>query len=97
MIRRPPRSTLFPYTTLFRSEPHALEHTSKHSYAGTRPAWVKRISVLLPCVEISNTTFVFFHSVLSWVKLKWLSTTSQTTFLLGTISVTFIVQRCTSL
>src|SRR3712207_7765771 len=25
MIRRPPRSTLFPYTTLFRSEPAALE------------------------------------------------------------------------
>src|SRR5258708_26471097 len=24
MIRRPPRSTLFPYTTLFRSLPHAL-------------------------------------------------------------------------
>src|SRR5690349_22481347 len=24
MIRRPPRSTLFPYTTLFRSEPAAL-------------------------------------------------------------------------
>src|SRR2546422_2651906 len=23
MIRRPPRSTLFPYTTLFRSPPHA--------------------------------------------------------------------------
>src|SRR3712207_9513547 len=23
MIRRPPRSTLFPYTTLFRSHPHA--------------------------------------------------------------------------
>src|SRR3712207_8323012 len=28
MIRRPPRSTLFPYTTLFRSAvvPHAVEH-----------------------------------------------------------------------
>src|SRR3712207_7869246 len=29
MIRRPPRSTLFPYTTLFRSrvvEPHVLDH-----------------------------------------------------------------------
>src|SRR2546422_10327900 len=26
MIRRPPRSTLFPYTTLFRSELVALEH-----------------------------------------------------------------------
>src|SRR5438094_6751247 len=24
MIRRPPRSTLFPYTTLFRSEPRAF-------------------------------------------------------------------------
>src|SRR2546430_9106085 len=24
MIRRPPRSTLFPYTTLFRSPPHHL-------------------------------------------------------------------------
>src|SRR5258707_2797408 len=26
MIRRPPRSTLFPYTTLFRSHPHPSEH-----------------------------------------------------------------------
>src|SRR2546422_4485550 len=25
MIRRPPRSTLFPYTTLFRSQGHAAE------------------------------------------------------------------------
>src|SRR3712207_9064223 len=25
MIRRPPRSTLFPYTTLFRSADHAVE------------------------------------------------------------------------
>src|SRR2546429_7058195 len=26
MIRRPPRSTLFPYTTLFRSRCHPLSH-----------------------------------------------------------------------
>src|SRR3712207_8327887 len=26
MIRRPPRSTLFPYTTLFRSQPPAPRH-----------------------------------------------------------------------
>src|SRR3989449_2096518 len=26
MIRRPPRSTLFPYTTLFRSDPHGGLH-----------------------------------------------------------------------
>src|SRR5437763_11436550 len=28
MIRRPPRSTLFPYTTLFRSERHCRRHQS---------------------------------------------------------------------
>src|SRR2546430_5991590 len=27
MIRRPPRSTLFPYTTLFRSQDHDADHT----------------------------------------------------------------------
>src|SRR2546430_7068191 len=26
MIRRPPRSTLFPYTTLFRSDPAEMKH-----------------------------------------------------------------------
>src|SRR2546430_14143956 len=31
MIRRPPRSTLFPYTTLFRSHPHRMT-------CGTAPA-----------------------------------------------------------
>src|SRR2546422_7516731 len=30
MIRRPPRSTLFPYTTLFRSHPEALP-SERHS------------------------------------------------------------------
>src|SRR5258707_6162194 len=30
MIRRPPRSTLFPYTTLFRSELHTLLCKSDH-------------------------------------------------------------------
>src|SRR2546430_13624837 len=31
MIRRPPRSTLFPYTTLFRSHPHeAIGHLCLH-------------------------------------------------------------------
>src|SRR5690349_22953619 len=29
MIRRPPRSTLFPYTTLFRSPMNFEEHTAK--------------------------------------------------------------------
>src|SRR5258705_9061467 len=37
MIRRPPRSTLFPYTTLFRSEvlweDCAINHVDKHRYS----------------------------------------------------------------
>src|SRR5438445_3281255 len=35
MIRRPPRSTLFPYTTLFRSGIHAIGRLRDHS---PRPA-----------------------------------------------------------
>src|SRR3712207_8477073 len=30
MIRRPPRSTLFPYTTLFRSHPRADAQSGRH-------------------------------------------------------------------
>src|SRR5260370_15161187 len=31
MIRRPPRSTLFPYTTLFRSQPRTAARPEPHS------------------------------------------------------------------
>src|SRR2546430_3280758 len=34
MIRRPPRSTLFPYTTLFRSRRPALVHGTHHRLPG---------------------------------------------------------------
>src|SRR3712207_7281949 len=44
MIRRPPRSTLFPYTTLFRSEPPVdglflclVSNVSPWTYLGARP------------------------------------------------------------
>src|SRR3712207_8888939 len=38
MIRRPPRSTLFPYTTLFRSlVVHELVHSSIHPALGRHP------------------------------------------------------------
>src|SRR2546425_4944230 len=37
MIRRPPRSTLFPYTTLFRSDRgHGLEAHGEHEHASPR-------------------------------------------------------------
>src|SRR2546429_6787119 len=34
MIRRPPRSTLFPYTTLFRSPPRARSERVRHEAVG---------------------------------------------------------------
>src|SRR2546429_6600685 len=45
MIRRPPRSTLFPYTTLFRSSPAAVDvrrhcGTQDHAADSTAPAAV---------------------------------------------------------
>src|SRR2546426_5865393 len=49
MIRRPPRSTLFPYTTLFRSQEQGLDglevrHPS-HSPAGLTPnGWMPAFS-----------------------------------------------------
>src|SRR3712207_8892546 len=48
MIRRPPRSTLFPYTTLFRSQwvkvaaRHAAQSWGPQPHSGgRRPEWVK--------------------------------------------------------
>src|SRR6266571_1441583 len=38
MIRRPPRSTLFPYTTLFRSDRDSARRRGGHAPAGLRPA-----------------------------------------------------------
>src|SRR2546426_3578648 len=37
MIRRPPRSTLFPYTTLFRSQPGGLRETARRAAQLSRP------------------------------------------------------------
>src|SRR2546427_8698021 len=38
MIRRPPRSTLFPYTTLFRSRPRRAYDKGRAARQGVRPA-----------------------------------------------------------
>src|SRR3712207_8913002 len=36
MIRRPPRSTLFPYTTLFRSSPRPRSRATGHGHSAHR-------------------------------------------------------------
>src|SRR2546427_2336969 len=46
MIRRPPRSTLFPYTTLFRS--HAREHGVRRRHVAERRVEGGRVRVQAP-------------------------------------------------
>src|SRR5258708_26778839 len=53
MIRRPPRSTLFPYTTLFRSHDHvrpdsANDLVARHRPAGGRDQAAEHVEALRP-------------------------------------------------
>src|SRR3712207_8424470 len=49
MIRRPPRSTLFPYTTLFRSQSMSFKQSSGVLVRGARPSVLLRLGLpLLP-------------------------------------------------
>src|SRR3990167_5423056 len=66
MIRRPPRSTLFPYTTLFRSSP--VRCTSQISWRGLKPRSISaalkrpadRKSTRLNSRHSQNTYTLFF-------------------------------------
>src|SRR2546422_3103544 len=49
MIRRPPRSTLFPYTTLFRSHGGIDERHVAHPPEGLRPLDVDTVLLDRPC------------------------------------------------
>src|SRR5690348_17744516 len=56
MLRRPPRSTLFPYTTLFRSYRPALELITRHDInwtivAAATPAWAATVFPNLPAEQ----------------------------------------------
>src|SRR2546426_2737023 len=51
MIRRPPRSTLFPYTTLFRSAAFALRMISNRLCNGTR----SRAPIVIPSMAWART------------------------------------------
>src|ERR1043166_9215223 len=59
MIRRPPRSTLFPYTTLFRSQHVAVRRAHQHGALADREARLRGDPddgrfVLLPAVHMRD-------------------------------------------
>src|SRR2546430_15433950 len=49
MIRRPPRSTLFPYTTLFRSRPVLVHHPASSLWVPIKEAGVVRGALGISC------------------------------------------------
>src|SRR5688572_30896459 len=55
MIPRPPTSTLFPYTTLFRSPPAALSHTLEQA--------VRQLDPTVPLVRLREMEDVFTQSI----------------------------------
>src|SRR5215475_15528922 len=58
MIRRPPRSTLFPYTTLFRSPPHhSAADAANRAHPGPRGADRKSTRLNSSHVKISYAVF----------------------------------------
>src|SRR3712207_9555472 len=60
MIRRPPRSTLFPYTTLFRSVTKVEDNTTKH----------------LTVITLAMYQRITRNSLLIWIHgnpIKWLN------------------------
>src|ERR1039458_6563988 len=55
MIRRPPRSTLFPYTTLFRSGPGDRDRRAAHNHQCRDPAHGKAPCALMDRLDIDIT------------------------------------------
>src|SRR2546422_2098425 len=63
MIRRPPRSTLFPYTTLFRSR-HPLLLRLDHAVRARHQEVVRR--VLAPFLDRKSTRLNSSHGYISY-------------------------------
>src|SRR5436309_13077497 len=65
MIRRPPRSTLFPYTTLFRSMPRldsVTEHYARSALAGLLTPTV----IMTPLLDRKSTRLNSSHVKISY-------------------------------
>src|SRR2546430_13712041 len=67
MIRRPPRSTLFPYTTLFRSVIAVERNRAWPRSAGRRPVrTLKRVVLPAPFGDRKSTRLNSSHSQISY-------------------------------
>src|SRR2546430_4610277 len=69
MIRRPPRSTLFPYTTLFRSLLHAQESRNEFDLVGERNVVVahpRQRGAQIPRIDRKSTRLNSSHSQISY-------------------------------
>src|SRR2546427_5430324 len=71
MIRRPPRSTLFPYTTLFRSRLRAErgnQHVAVDDVAHSRGRWMRssRKKPAVPAPDRKSTRLNSSHSQISY-------------------------------
>src|SRR5438034_3178062 len=62
ILRRPPRSTLFPYTTLFRSMERSMTHDAKTSAPLLRIVWQRKWWILFPTVLTAVVTSVASRS-----------------------------------
>src|SRR2546430_2581422 len=68
MIRRPPRSTLFPYTTLFRSCVRVFSPRRRRVERALSPAAARRAGLVSNyliafCVIVSGGTFIVFAQI----------------------------------
>src|SRR5258708_20164598 len=67
MIRRPPRSTLFPYTTLFRSEGHVTSLSSGlHNYDHTATDTVSPACAGCSREDRKSTRLNSSHQIISY-------------------------------
>src|SRR3712207_9459116 len=80
MIRRPPRSTLFPYTTLFRS---IFGQQDSHLFFATYASILTSVLSTTPygmtstCTESSSTTCTKYTSIASVVSLSPVTSSAQ--------------------
>src|SRR2546421_9143640 len=66
MIRRPPRSTLFPYTTLFRSLPHPGAEHGQLAVAGIGTLAGQRVELPLVVRDRKSTRLNSSHDQISY-------------------------------